>query len=67
MQIIRDEQRVFMIPIFTQYDITRCNIKDCKELHTTVCLHELAIFGLCEKHYKEFSAEDKEVKISLEF
>lgn len=56
MKVIRDEQLngILMIPLFTQWGINRCNVKDCKEKHTTII--EGAInqpFGLCEKHYSE--------------
>lgn len=67
MQIIRDEHHpIMMIPFFSQHGVTRCNIKDCREKPTTVCLHEQANFGLCEQHYQSFKQQG-EVKMSLDF
>lgn len=68
MQIIRDEEMggIMMIPLFRQYGVNRCNLKDCSEKHTTICIHEQAIFGLCEKHYFEGKTKGK-VNLSLEF
>ena len=47
MQIIRDEEigGIMMIPLLSQYQINRCNIKNCKEKPTTICIHEQADFG----------------------
>lgn len=68
MQIIRDEELngIFMIPLLHQYQITRCNIKDCKEKPSTICIHEKATFGMCEKHYQE-GKEQGTMKLNLEF
>lgn len=68
MTTIRDNtgNPLVMIPAFIQYGINRCNIKDCKEKHTTICIHSQATFGLCENHYQKFK-EIGEVKLNLEF
>lgn len=68
MQIIRDNELsgILMIPLFSQYNINRCNIKDCTEKPTTVCIHEIATFGICEKHYQQYN-EAGTVNLSLEF
>lgn len=68
MKIIRDDilSGILLIPILTQYKINRCNIKKCYEKPTTICVHDLAIFGLCEKHYKKFKKIGN-VKLNLEF
>ena len=68
MQIIRDEDfsGIMMIPLFTQYGINRCNIKDCKEKHITIVVHEQATFGMCEKHFLE-AKEAGEINLKLEF
>jgi hypothetical protein len=68
MEIIRDEELggIMMIPLFQQYGINRCNIKDCKEKETTICIHEQANFGLCEKHYQE-GKDAGTMKLQLEF
>lgn len=68
MRIIRDEEMagILMIPLFHQYGIRRCNIKDCKEKHTTICIHEKATFGMCEKHFQE-GKKMGTMKLKLEF
>ena len=68
MQIIRDEEMggIIMIPLFTEYNINRCNIKNCKEKPTTICIHEQATFGLCENHYQK-GKEAGKMKLQLEF
>ncbi len=68
MQIIRDEEMsgIMMIPLFQQFGVNRCNIKNCTEKHTTICVHEKAIFGLCEKHFLE-GEENGTMKLELEF
>lgn len=42
MKIIRDEEMggIMMIPLFQQWGVNRCNIKDCTEKHTTICVWE---------------------------
>jgi hypothetical protein len=68
MQIIRDEELggIMMIPLFSQYNIHRCNIKGCSEKATTICIHEQANFGLCENHYRE-GKKAGSMKLQLEF
>lgn len=68
MQIIRDEEMcgIMMIPLFAQYGVNRCNIKNCTEKHTTICVHEKETFGLCENHYKE-CVKKGTIKLQLEF
>ena len=68
MHIIRDDEMggIMMIPLFSQWKINRCNIKDCIEKPTTICVHEKATFGVCEKHYKE-GVEKGTMKLNLEF
>lgn len=69
MKIIRDNQLngLLMIPLYNQYGITRCNVRDCKEKQTTI-VTELTErpFGLCESHYEEFSTKG-EIKCTLNF
>ena len=68
MDIIRDEKNggLLMIPAFAMYGINRCNIINCDQRHTTICVHEKCTFGLCEKHYKE-GMEKGEMTFTLEF
>lgn len=56
MNIIRDNELngIMMIPLFLQWGIKRCNVKDCKERHTTILTGtEVGAIGLCEKHYAD--------------
>ena len=59
MKVIRDEDGfgLFMIPLFHDWKIRRCNVKDCKEKPTTI-ISQLAegapVSGWCEKHYQDF-------------
>ena len=68
MEIIRDEEMsgIMMIPLFQQYGINRCNTKDCTEKPSTICVHEQATFGICEKHYLE-GQKAGTMKLQLEF
>ena len=68
MQIIRDEELVgiMMIPLFSNYKINRCNIEGCTDKPTTICIHEQADFGLCEKHFIE-GKKAGTMKLKLEF
>jgi predicted branched-subunit amino acid permease len=69
MNIIRDEEMcgIMMIPLFQQYGIKRCNVRDCKEKHTTIItgLTDNS-FALCEKHYQESKASGK-INYTLDF
>ena len=42
------------------------NIMGCTEKPTTICLHEQATFGLCEKHFLE-GKENGTMTLRLEF
>lgn len=59
MKIIRDEDGfgLFMIPLFTDWNVRRCNVKGCTEKPTTI-ISQLApdapLSGWCEKHYQDF-------------
>ena len=69
MNIIRDDEMggLMMIPLFQQWNVHRCNIKDCREKPTTIITGtEAGIFGMCEKHYTE-GKEKGEMKLELEF
>ena len=55
MTIIRDEETtgLFMIPLFCDWNIRRCNVKDCQTPPTTIITQVIdAPFGLCENHYQ---------------
>ena len=69
MNIIRDEEMggLMMIPLFQQWNVHRCNVRDCKEKQTTIITGVLDNpFGLCEKHYSECK-EKGELTYTLEF
>lgn len=68
MNIIRDEETsgLMMIPLFAQWNIHRCNIKNCTEKPSTIVVHEKATFGMCEKHFLE-GKEKGTMKLELEF
>ena len=59
MQIIRDEETfgLFMIPLFHDWKVKRCNVKDCTDKPTTI-ITQLAegapVSGWCENHYQDF-------------
>ena len=67
MQVIRDEQfnGLMMIPIFNQYNITRCNVDSCMNKPSTVvkdCINdewESCDFALCEFHYQESKSKGR--------
>jgi len=62
MEIIRDEEMggLMMIPLFHQWGVTRCNVRDCKEKQTTIITGATEQpFGLCEKHYNECKQSGK--------
>ena len=69
MKVIRDEEMsgIMMIPLFNQWGIHRCNVRDCTEKQTTIIV-ELADrpFALCEKHYTECKDSGK-IKCTLDF
>ena len=57
MKIIRDEEGfgMFMIPLFCDWDIRRCNQVNCKKVPNTIITGahpEAPAFGLCEEHYQ---------------
>ena len=71
MGIIRDTEfgGLMMIPLLCDWNIKRCNIKDCKEKPTTIAtgfLKDGEAFGLCECHYKDWEKTGL-LKTTLEF
>jgi hypothetical protein len=69
MKIIRDEEGfgIFMIPLFVDWHIKRCNIKGCtEEPNTIITGTQAGAFGLCEKHFQEGN-QGHPVEIKLEF
>ena len=58
MKIIRDEEGLglFMIPLFVDWGVRRCNIEGCTSKPTTIITQlepDVPIVGMCEKHYQE--------------
>ena len=69
MNIIRDDEMagLMMIPLFQQWNIHRCNIKDCTEKPTTIITGTVAgTFGMCEIHYNECKKAGK-INHTIEF
>ncbi len=69
MNIIRDEEMggLMMVPLFEQWNIDRCNVRDCKEKQTTIIAGAIdRRFGLCEKHYTECKKTGK-IAYTLDF
>ena len=69
MNVIRDEEMagLMMIPLFQQWGIHRCNVRDCTEKQTTIIIGlTKQPFALCEKHYIECK-ESGEIKCTLDF
>ena len=66
MQVIRDDQLfgLGMIPLFSQWNIRRCNVAGCRSKPTTIItgIPDVEAFGLCEDHHDEC-----EVKGELDF
>jgi len=56
-KFIRDKEALglAMIPLFSMWDIRRCNVEGCTDKPTTIGTDdELEItFGLCEQHFRE--------------
>lgn len=57
MKILRDNDGfgIFMIPLFSQYNVRRCNVDGCTQKPTTIILDahpDAPCFGLCEEHHK---------------
>ncbi len=63
MKVIRDDELLGfgMIPLFVDWNVRRCNMKDCTNRPSTILtdVHpEVSLAGLCEPHYQEFLQED---------
>lgn len=67
---------LFMIPLFVDWGIKRCNIKGCKNKPSTIVRvtpdeypaePKGFSFGLCEGHYQEGKAQEGTVQLELEF
>ena len=62
-KIIRDEQGfgIFMMPLFVDWNIRRCNIKGCTNRPSTIItdIHpQVSVAGLCEDHYQACVNDD---------
>lgn len=69
MNIIRDEDfhGFYMIPLFHQYGIHYCSVKDCPYKASTILtgIPGADAVGICEYHYQEAKAAGK-WKLSLD-
>ena len=71
MKVIRDEEcsGLFMIPLFVDWNIKRCNVTNCKAKPSTIITRageDNINFALCEDHYQEGNTEGG-TKFTLEF
>ena len=71
MKVIRDEEGfgLFMIPLFVDWKIRRCNQRDCKEKPNTIIAgagENVPAFGLCEEHFQQGNVPNG-TKYNLEF
>ena len=60
MKIIRDTENfgIMMVPLFVDWNIRRCNFKDCKERPNTIITDAgCDVFGLCEAHFQIANVE----------
>jgi hypothetical protein len=56
-----------MIPLLQQWNITRCNVRDCMEKPTTIITDLIEQpFGLCENHYTQCKESGK-ISCTLDF
>jgi hypothetical protein len=62
---------IMMIPLFCDWNVRRCNIKDCRNVPTTIVTGEDAkpagIYGLCEEHFQFLSEAPGETTVQLVF
>jgi len=62
MNIIRDEEfgGLFMIPLFCDWGVRRCNVEGCKEKPTTIitAIEDTPVIGMCEKHFQSANKPD---------
>jgi hypothetical protein len=62
MNIIRDEDGggLFMIPLFCDWHVKRCNVDGCMDKPTTIITQlaeDIPVAGFCEKHFQEANTE----------
>lgn len=58
MKIIRDQSGLgmFMIPLFVDWNVRRCNVEGCTARPTTIVSQladDVPLCGFCEEHYLE--------------
>jgi hypothetical protein len=69
MEVIRDEELggIMMIPLWSQFNLHRCNVRNCNEKQTTIIQGLIGRpFALCETHYQE-AKTNGEIKCTLDF
>ena len=64
METIRDEATfgLMMIPLFVEWGVKRCNIKDCTNRPSTIIRYlcdDAPLTGWCEEHYQQFKTEGR--------
>ena len=58
MKIIRDDSLLGlgMIPLFIDWNVRRCNVKDCRARPTTIItqlVEDVPQAGFCEEHFQQ--------------
>lgn len=69
MNIIRDEDfgGIMMVPLWSQYNLHRCNVRDCTNKQTTIVTGLIdQPFALCDEHYFE-AKKNGSIKCTLDF
>lgn len=71
MKIIRDEEAfgLFMIPLFVDWNVRRCNVEGCTDKPTTIIqgiAEGVPLCGFCETHFQEGNVPGGS-KFTLEF
>lgn len=71
MKIICDEENpIMMIPLFVQWGVKRCNIKNCNNKPFSIITgvsNEAPVFGMCKNHLDDARATNGDYHLSLEF
>jgi len=70
MKIIRDEEGfgIFMIPLFCDWNVKRCNVEGCTEKPSTILTdlgEGIPVAGMCERHFQEGKEQAKTAEIVM--
>lgn len=71
MKIICDKENpIMMVPLFVQWSIHRCNLKDCRNKPFAIVAglsKEVPAFGMCKHHLDEAQNTKGKYAFTLEF